>query len=81
MMLWIVRNYMIGMLPYGGSIVELGENTFERGKSKVFLRYKPDKKKELEYKIELAMDTESNEKYVAKRLVAAIKEKGKDHDH
>ena len=81
MMLWIVRNYMIGMLPAGGQIVEIGENAFERGKSKVLLRYRPDKKNELEYKIELAMDTESNEKYVAKRLVAAIKEQDKEHDH
>lgn len=81
MMLWIVSNYLIGMLPAGGSVMGIGESAFTRGKSKVFLRYRPDKNNELEYKIEIIVDAESNEKYVAKRVFAAIKEQDKDHDN
>ena len=74
MMLWIVRNYMIGMLSAGGSVVEIAENAFGRGKSKIVLTYKPNKKKEHTQQVELVVDAESNEKYVAKRLAAALKE-------
>lgn len=74
MILWIVRNYMIGMLPNGGSIVDIGESAFERGKSKILLRYKPNKQQEFIQQVELVVDSEAHEKYVAKRLVAALKE-------
>ena len=75
MMLWIVSNYLIGMLPAGGKVVEVNEVSCERrGMSSVVMKYKPDKKKEFTQQVEVTVNMQSNEKYVAKRLLAALKE-------